>query len=72
MGDAARASLHGAGSRRGDRVFVWLPGAGVLVGAWTIVAMNVFPTLTERWLAFASGLGIVGLVLLALTLQPSP
>jgi hypothetical protein len=59
----------GAGSRRDDRVFAWLPGAGVLIGAWTIVAMNVFATVTEKWLAFASGLGILGLALAALTLH---
>jgi hypothetical protein len=58
-----------AARRRDERVFMWLPGAGALLGAWTIVAMNVFPTLTERWLAFASGLGILGLALAALTLH---
>jgi peptidoglycan/LPS O-acetylase OafA/YrhL len=57
------------GRRRGGRVFVWLPGAAVLVGAWTIVAMNIFPTLTEKWLAFASGLGVLGLALVALTIH---
>jgi hypothetical protein len=56
-------------SRRDDHVFGWLPGAGVLLGAWTIVAMNVFPTLTEKWLGFASGLGILALALAALTLH---
>jgi peptidoglycan/LPS O-acetylase OafA/YrhL len=57
------------GRRRGGRVFVSLPGAAVLVGAWTIVATNVFSTLTEKWLAFASGLGVLGLALVALTIH---
>jgi peptidoglycan/LPS O-acetylase OafA/YrhL len=57
------------GSRRDSRYFMWLPGASILLGAWTIVAMNVFPTLTEKWLAFASGLAILGLAVVALTVH---
>jgi hypothetical protein len=57
------------GARRDARAFIWLPGAGVVLGGWTIVAMNVFATPTEKWLAFGGGLGILGLALAALTLH---
>lgn len=55
------------GVARERRAFVALPALCALIGAWTIVAMNLFSTLTEKWLAFASGVGILSVAVVALT-----
>lgn len=64
---ALAATLEGW--RRHGHNFVWPPALTVLLGAWTIIAMNVFPVLTESWLAFASGLAILALAVVALTMH---
>ena len=55
--------------RTRERLFSLLPACVALIGGWTIVAMNVFSASTERWLAFASGAGVLALALCALTLH---
>lgn len=57
------------GSARDGRAFAALPALCALIGAWTIVAMNLFSALTEKWLAFASGAGVLGVALVALALH---
>lgn len=48
------------------RAFAARPALSLHVGAWTIVAMNLFPAVTEKWLAFARGAGVLGITRLAL------
>lgn len=46
-----------------------LDGTIGALGAWTIVASLVFAGSTVTWLGFASGLGLVALALIGLTLH---
>ena len=39
------------------------------LGAWTIIASTVFSSATITWLGFASGVALVGLALIGLTLN---
>ena len=55
--------------RTRERPFSLLPACAALIGGWTIVAMNVFSASTEKWLAFAGGVGVLALALCALTLH---
>jgi hypothetical protein len=57
------------GMLRDSPAFVIPPALCAAIGGWTIVAMNVFSAGTEKWLAFASGCGVLGLAVVALALH---
>jgi hypothetical protein len=59
----------GSALTRANHAFAGLSALGVLVGAWTIIAMLVFRPPTAAWLAFADGVALLLLALRALALH---
>jgi hypothetical protein len=64
VGLSLGAAVRGRGSAQRA-----IDGATAALGAWTIVASLVFSASVVTWLGFASGIGMVGLALIGLTLH---